>query len=71
MKQETIEAQMNARMKALSLKMDSVLNIRNKELPSYDLRLSFTQRRVNKSNKFIVKDMRDRKDAVIKKAIWE
>ena len=57
-------------MEALNVKMDSVLDIRAKELPSYDIRLSFTQWRVNKTNRYITKDIRERKDMVIKKACW-
>ena len=54
-KQYTIEKRFEGKLAILSEKIDNVIDIREKELPYFEMRLGFTNRRMNKLSHFLVR----------------
>ena len=54
-KQHTIEHRLESLISNLTVKIENVIDIREKELPFFDMKLSFTSLRMNNLSRFLVR----------------
>ena len=54
-KQHTIEHRLESLISNLTVKIENVIDIREKELPFFDMKLRFTSLRMNNLSRFLVR----------------
>ena len=57
-------------MEILTMKVASMMDIRDRELPMFDQRVTFTTVRLTHANRYAVRQKMDKINAIKRKACW-
>lgn len=69
-KQDIIKLKLEAQIDELMEKVMSVIDIREVELPDYESKIAFTQERMNKLSRYLVRQKFDGLNLQAKKNVW-
>ena len=70
-KQDTISDRLEAQIRALTEKIENVIDIREKELPLYETKIAFTQSKMNILGHYMVRQKKNKQAEIVIKSVFQ